>query len=204
MLHFDSRDATHPTTRDYYAPDTVIYTGARHEMQADCEFHFKYSTVTPANCTLYAQILHCTASNTFYNVQAGVNDTITIDAGNPDEGLAGNPGLALLRVKLDPGHYTNETLAAHMQMRINQVLHVEASSGGLSGGWAGAIPVFDVTVTYETSLRKLRVSVGALQTPSFRIAFIGAVHPSTNSEGNRTELRELIGLRNNGLSLIHI
>ena len=137
MLHFDSRDAEHPTTRDYYAPDTVIHTGARHEMQSDCEYHFKHSIVTPANCTLYAQILHCTVSNTFYNVQAGVNDTITIDAGNPDDTLAGNPGMALLHVKLDPGHYTNATVAAHMQMRINQVLRVEASSGALFDGWAG-------------------------------------------------------------------
>jgi len=130
-------------------------------------------------------------SNTFYNVQAGYNDTITIDAGNPDEqNYAGNPGMALLQVKLDPGHYTNETLAAHMQMRINQVLRVEAGSGALLNGWtAGVMPVFDVTVTYETSLRKLRVSVGSLQTPSFRIAFIGAIHAA------KGELREIIGLR---------
>ena len=188
MLHFDSRDADHPTTRDYYAPDTSIHTGSRHDMQADCEYHFRHSIVTPANCTLYAQILHCTISNTFYNVQAGYNDTITIDAGNPDANLAGNPGLALLRVKLDPGHYTNETVAAHMQMRINQELHKAAAIGPLVGGWA-VVPVFDVTVVYETSLRKLRVSVGPLQTTSFRIIFFGGIHPA------KGELREIIGLR---------
>jgi len=77
-----------------------------------------------------------------------------------------------------------------MQMRLNQVLRVAAGSGALANGWpAGVMPVFDVTVTYETSLRKLRVSFGSLQTPSFRIAFIGAVHPA------KGELREIIGLR---------
>ena len=188
MLHFDSRDAEHPTTRDYYAPDTAIHTGERHNMQADCEYHFRHSIVTPANCTLHAQILHCTISNTFYNVQAGYNDTITIDVGNPDDTVAGNPGMALLHVKLDPGHYTNETVAAHMQMRINQVLHEEASSGALFNGWPGT-PHFQVTMTYVRSLRKLRVSLGQYQAPSFRIAFFGGTHAA------KGELREIIGLR---------
>ena len=102
VLHLDSRNASHPTSRDYYNPVSAVSTGINHMMQADCEFYLPNSITTPANCTLYAQVLHCTVSSTFYNVVAGVNDQVTIDVGNPV-----GDNMALLHVTLDPGHYTN-------------------------------------------------------------------------------------------------
>ena len=186
VLHLDSRNASHPTSRDYYNPVSAVSTGNNHHMQADCEFYLPYSITTPPNCTLYAQVLHCTVGSTFYNVVAGVNDQVTIDVGNPATETV------LVSITLDPGHYTNAGLAAHLQLWINrQVRHeVVDASGALQNAWPGT-PVFDVTVTYVTSLRKLRVSLGPLQTPSFRLAFLG------NEHGTLRELFAELGLRSN-------
>ena len=190
VLHLDSRNAMHPTSRDYYNPISANQTGSGHSMQADCEFYLPYSITTPPNCTLYAQVLHCTVGSTFYNVVAGVNDIVTIDAGNPSAA----DGMTLQEITLHPGHYTNASLAAELQQAINAALVREATSGALQNKWADTngiviIPAFDVTVTYAVPMRKLRISLGPLQTPDFRLSFLGGEHPSVR------ELFAEIGLR---------